>query len=142
LRNRDGHVPALPSDQHEHVVLASIFGRQAPTSTVFSPPERRHRPGSDAPRPEKGNSVCFQVVEVAPAINSASWGTHAVNPRPGAQLASYTSTIDQLHHSIPDLRQVKWGKPVHIERCHPVQQSPKFVDQRLGIGFGGVLFQP
>ena len=34
LRKRDGHFAALPSDEHEHVAGAGIFGREAKASTV------------------------------------------------------------------------------------------------------------
>src|SRR5262249_49992007 len=62
LRERNGHLPPLPTDLYKHVMLAGIFSGHAQDLGGFSFPERRDGVCGDTPRPERETDFAFQIV--------------------------------------------------------------------------------
>jgi len=55
LRERNGHLPPLPTDLYKHVMLAGIFSGHAQDLSGFPFPERRDGVRGYTPRPATGN---------------------------------------------------------------------------------------
>ena len=62
LRQGNGHLPALPADQHAPVAGAGIFGSQAPDFDSFLLDERRNHLGNDTLRLERESDFVLQVL--------------------------------------------------------------------------------
>jgi hypothetical protein len=88
LRKRNGHFPALPTDQHEHVVRAVIFRCHANHFSSFAFSERRDNLCGDAFRRERKTDFVFEVVIPAIACSSGLASTMASFSMRASRIAS------------------------------------------------------
>ncbi len=68
LREGNRYTAAVPSNQHQHVAGARIFGRQAEGFDGFSLAERRHHLGCNAASRERETDFVVQVVIPAESL--------------------------------------------------------------------------
>jgi hypothetical protein len=111
LGKRDGHLTALPTDQHEHVGGAGVFRRHTSYFDSVSLAERRDDFGSDALGMERESDFVIEIVIPAHRLLFRPVGVHdglavdAVFPeRVFLRFFSRLCRQDSAHRSAPDLQ--------------------------------------